>query len=88
MQRDISTNIRIPEEIWRAVKIKAAEQGRSMKDLILEGMRIVLNIKADQLPEKGRSSLRDLFLEFSGKVGTDVTDGSTEHDRYIYDGKY
>lgn len=86
MQRDISTNIRIPEEIWKAIKIRAAEQGRSMKDLILEGVRIILEKKADQSTQ-GRSSLKDLFLEFSGKIESDVTDGSTEHDRYIYDEK-
>ena len=89
MQRTISTNIHLPEEVWRAVKIRAAEQGRSMKDLILEGLKGVLgrsspdtNVSSEK---NAPSSFRKLCLRFSGTAESGVTDGSVEHDRYIYD---
>ncbi|MBI2980780.1 MAG: hypothetical protein HYY44_00465 [Deltaproteobacteria bacterium] len=80
MQKSISTNIQIPQEIWRAVKIRAAEEGRSMKDLILEGLKIVLGKKS--MPQES-ASLSDLFKEFSGTIQANVTDGSSDHDRYL-----
>lgn len=82
MQKDISTNIHIPEDLWRAIKIRAAEEGTSMKQLILEGISIVLKKR----PARASSgSGRDLLLKFSGKAKSKVRDGSSAHDRYIYE---
>ena len=89
MQRTISTNIHLPEEVWRAVKIRAAEQGRSMKDLILEGRKGVLARSSpdtkESSAENASSSFKKLCLRFLGTAESGVTDGSVEHDRYIYD---
>lgn len=82
MQKDISTNLRIPEEIWRAIKIRAAEEGKSMKELILQGISNVLGRKGTKTDESRKNNP---LLEFLGKVKSDVTDGSAEHDKYIDD---
>lgn len=80
MQEEISTNIRIPTEIWRAVKIKAAQEGKTMKDLILEGIEKVLH-RGQPLHKKG--SAREFLLAFSGKAPSKKVDASIEHDRYL-----
>ena len=82
MQKDISTNIRIPENLWRSIKVKAAQEGKSMKDLILEGISIVL--KEEKLSLK-KEPPKDLLLEFSGRIDVDVPDGSIRHDHYLYE---
>ena len=51
-----------------------------MKDLILEGLKIVLGKKS--MPQES-ASLSNLFREFSGTIQADVTDGSSDHDRYL-----
>lgn len=81
MQKYISTNIHLPEPLWRAVKVRAAEEGKSMKQLIVEGLSLLLRkSRATESPnDKG------LLLRFAGKVEADVTDGSTHHDEYLYD---
>lgn len=59
MQRDISTNIRIPEELWRAIKIRAAEEKRSMKDLFLEALGLLLGTKKQPLKKTRLGSLKN-----------------------------
>lgn len=52
-----------------------------MKQLILEGISIVLGRKAEVGLKE--SSGKDLLLEFLGKAESEVIDGSAEHDRYL-----
>jgi hypothetical protein len=82
MQKYVSTNVHIPQALWKAVKIFAAQEGRSMRDLILEGLSLALR-KQKAHSEKG--SPAKLLLRFAGKAPSSVTDGSTEHDRYLYE---
>lgn len=81
MQGEVSTNIRIPEDKWKAIKVKAAQEGRSMKDLILEGIAVVLG-REEPIDQEGPSG-KDLLLEFSGRVALNIPDGSSQHDRYL-----
>ncbi len=81
MQKEISTNLKIPENLWKAIKIKAAQDGKTMKDLILQGIQHVLNPVG--LPQKNKSP-QNFLMKFSGKVSLPITDGSVKHDQYLY----
>ncbi len=80
MQSSISTNIRLPKEVWKAIKIRAAEEGRSMKDLILEGIEKVLQPEQAKINEP-----KNPLTQFLGKVESSAPDGSVAHDRYLED---
>jgi hypothetical protein len=83
MQKNISTNIHIPEHLYKATKIEAVRQGKTMRQLILDGLRLVLGGK-----EEGRARSKyqqNLFSEFSGKAKAKPKDASVKHDRYLYD---
>ena len=62
MQTDVSTNLRLPLDDWKAIKVKAAQEGKSMKELMLEGIRIVLGREKESSPASS-SSLTNLVLD-------------------------
>ena len=39
------TTVDIPDETYRAIKVMAAEQGRTVRELILEGLEAVLRTR-------------------------------------------
>jgi hypothetical protein len=39
------TTVDIPDEIFRAVKIMAAEQGVTVRELVLDGLEMVMRIR-------------------------------------------
>ena len=61
------TTIRLPEELMRRAKRKAAAQGRSLTDLIEDGVRRVLTDPqlAAELRRKGLVRARDFSWERS-----------------------
>lgn len=81
MQKVISTNIQIPETLWKAVKVKAAKEGKSMKTLIVEGLDFVLKKGSKTQPTE---SLNHSLLKFSAKISISETQGSENHDDIIY----
>jgi len=38
----MKTTLEIPDELYRQAKVKAAQENRKMKDLVSEGLRLVL----------------------------------------------
>ncbi len=38
----VKTTLLMPEELWRQAKIRALEEHRDLRDLLLEGLEIVL----------------------------------------------
>lgn len=82
MQKVVSTNIHLPEELWKEVKIQAAKQGKTMREIIVDGICLVLGKKS---PLKKSASAGKFLLSFSGKGISNITDGSVNHDHYIYD---
>lgn len=81
MQKYISTNIQISPDLWKAVKIKAAEEGKSMKELIVEGLLYIIGRSQSS---RGRGSVKTVLLKYSHKETSPLTDGSVHHDKYIY----
>jgi len=42
----VKTSLDIPEDLYRSVKVKAAQEGRKVSDLVAEGLRLVLSTTA------------------------------------------
>ena len=40
--RVVKTSLYLPEELWRAAKHLALDEGRDLRDLIVEGLTLVL----------------------------------------------
>ncbi len=41
----VRTTVVLPEPLWRAAKIRALEERRDLRDLIIEGLELVLAAK-------------------------------------------
>jgi hypothetical protein len=69
--RAMKTTVEIPDELYRRAKAEAALRGRKLKDLVEEGLRLVL-----EAPRKSRqpSSLAGLMKRARGIVNSGVPD--------------
>ena len=73
----MKTTIEVPEELYRRAKALAALQGRKLKDLVEEGLRLVI-----ELPRKRRqpASLAELTRNARGVVDSGIPDLATNPD--------
>lgn len=67
----MKTTIEVPDELYRRAKAEAAQRGRKLKDLVEEGLHLVLS--TPRKPPK-RSRLARLMERAQGSVKSDVTD--------------
>jgi hypothetical protein len=67
----MKTTIEVPEELYRRAKAEAALRGRRLKDLIEEGLRLVLETSPKPRP---RPRLADLMKRGRGIVESGVPD--------------
>ena len=68
------TTVRLPEDLVRRAKRKAAAEGRTLTALIEDGLRLVL---ADGQKKKGKRVLPRVSKAKGGPFpGIDITDGS------------
>jgi hypothetical protein len=67
----MKTTVEVPDELYRQAKAEAALRGRRLKDLVEEGLRLVLRV-----PRKAaaRPSLADLMRGARGIVDSGVPD--------------
>jgi len=67
----MKTTIEMPDELYRRAKATAALNGRRLKDLVEEGLRLVL-----KAPQKGRRqrSLAELMAGARGVIDSGVPD--------------
>ncbi len=67
----MKTTIDVPDELYRRAKAEAALRGHKLKDLVAEGLRLVLDA-----PSKVRKPARlgDLMKHARGMVDSGVTD--------------
>ncbi len=70
----MKTTIEVPEELYRRAKAEAALSGRKLKDLVQEGLRLVL-----ESPRRRRRppSLAELTRPARGVVDSGVPDLAT-----------
>lgn len=67
----MKTTVELPEELSRRAKAEAALRGRKLKDLVEEGLRLVLQTPQD---ERRRPSLERLMKPARGVVNSGVPD--------------
>ena len=79
MSARIATNIRVPEELLKALKHRAVEERKSLNQMICEAIEMALHTAPkSERPEK------DGFEEVIGIGRSGIKDGSSNHDRYLY----
>lgn len=83
----ITTNIRLPEEQWKSLKIMAVHAGTSVSALVRQAIGGLL--QSAQTPSKlaatkRKASKRDPFYDVIGLGSGGPSDDSTRHDHYLY----
>jgi hypothetical protein len=76
------TTVDIPDELFRRAKSEAALSGRKLKDLVEEGLRLVLDEQKPEVPAKPQRrkkgpSAHDLLKEWCGIIKDGPTDLAT-----------
>jgi hypothetical protein len=76
------TTVDIPDELFRRAKSEAALRGRSLKDLVEEGLRLVVDQpppdeKAELPRRKPKPSAHDLLKDLCGIIKDGPSDLST-----------
>jgi hypothetical protein len=67
----MKTTIELPDAIYRQAKAEAALRGRRLKDLIEEGLRLVLDAPP---PTASRRDLAELMQQARGVVESGIPD--------------
>ncbi len=75
----VATNIRLPEEVLKALKYKAIEERKSVNQLIREAIEESLAISSES-ERKGKDS----FDTIVGIAKSGIKDASVRHDKYLY----
>jgi plasmid stability protein len=79
MSVTVATNIRLPEDLLKALKYRAIEEKKSVNQLIREAIEMSL-AAAPQTKERQRDPLEDVI----GIARSGIKDASSKHDRYLY----
>ena len=80
------TTVDIPDELFRRAKSEAALRGRKLKDLVAEGLRLVLDKTPaeGEPPPKKKLSAHDLLKDLCGIIKDGPEDLAT-NKRYFDD---
>jgi hypothetical protein len=79
MSTTMATNIRLPEDLLKALKYRAIEEKKSMNQIIREAIEMSLAaVSRSPGPDK------DAFEEVIGIAKSGIKDASSKHDRYLY----
>ncbi len=70
--RHVKTTIELSDELFRKVKAEAALRGRKLKDLVEEGLRLVL--ETPRTARGAKPGLHDLMKGSCGIVDSGVSD--------------
>jgi hypothetical protein len=73
-RRAMKTTIEVSDDLYRRAKAEAALRGRKLKDLVAEGLRLVLETPRET---PGRRSLAVLMKSARGTVDSGVSDLAT-----------
>jgi plasmid stability protein len=79
MPATTATNIRLPEDLLKALRHRAVEEKKSMNQLIREA--IERSLAAIPQPEERK---KDSFEDVIGIAKSGIKDASSRHDRYLY----
>ena len=85
MTEFITTNIRLPVQLHRALKRRAAEENKSMAQVLREAaVQYIASAKASNHAEMEAKDDDPLWLIGTDPVDLGVTDASVNHDVYLY----
>jgi hypothetical protein len=70
----MKTTVDLPDDLARRVKAEAALRGRKLKDLVEEGLRLVLESPRKAGPETSPPTLHDLMKGACGVVDSGIPD--------------
>jgi hypothetical protein len=73
----MKTTVEIPDDLYRRAKAEAALRGRKLKDLIEEGLRLVL--EASRKPRR-QPSLAELMKRGRGVIDSGIPDLGSNPD--------
>lgn len=48
----MNVNYEIPDDVHRALKVRAAQEGKTLKDLVIELLSVVIEGEPDGLPKE------------------------------------
>ena len=75
-----TTNIRLRRKTWLGLKLRSAQEGKSMAQLIRDAVESVYG----ERKKKGQSPKNSGFYKLLGSVASGIKDGAEHHDRDIY----
>jgi hypothetical protein len=75
----ILKQIELTEEQNQTLEELASAKGRSVSELVREGIELVIRVEG----HPDREELKRRALQLSGRFHSGVQDLSTEHDRYL-----
>jgi predicted transcriptional regulator len=90
MTEYVTTNIRLPKELYRRLKRQALEEEKSLSQIVRESVTSYLTGTRFPGPEAREEIAVEedehdpLWLIGRDPVIADVTDGSVNHDLYLY----
>jgi predicted component of type VI protein secretion system len=70
----MKTTVEVPDELYRRAKVEAALRGRKFKELVEEGLRLVLETPRGS---PGRPGLADLMKPAQGVIDSGIPDLGT-----------
>lgn len=70
----MKTTVELPDDLARRVKAEAAMRGQKIKDLVEEGLRLVLESPRKPSGEAPRPTLHDLMKGACGVVDSGIAD--------------
>jgi hypothetical protein len=90
MTEYVTTNIRLPKDVYREIKRRALEEEKSLAQVIRESVALYLTAPEAALSRAEEPARTDdwendpLWLIGTDATIADVTDGSVNHDLYLY----
>src|SRR4030042_3354406 len=79
MSATVATNIRLPEDLLKALKYRAIEEKKSVNQIVREAIEI--SLAAAPQPEERE---KDPFEDVIGIAGSGINEASSKHDSYLY----
>lgn len=86
MRDFVSTNVRLPHEDLKALKLRAVEEGKSMGQTLREILaRGLVTTPTSSIPPAEKRLGKKNPLSGVARLGTSgVRDGALNHDKYLY----
>ena len=79
----VSTNVRLPRELLKNLKLKAVEEEKSMGEVLRDILEKALASQNQKILSKKKEK-KNPFTKIIGLGASGVSDGGVNHDYYLY----